>query len=272
MQQAQMQPVMVPMHPQMMPPGVVMVMPSQAGMGFQQMDSFAPWPVGMMPMGLPPGAMPIALAGVPGPMGVPSSYAAAPVMQEVPASSPAMSSSGGMMSDSCATRSGAPPPPPQPQTLNREKSVRSQCERFCWTVDARKLKGADKVAVSPPFDMQFGDHTATFKMMIYPTVTNDGKGGASFKKAKGKGSIQVKCEAELADYLNGTVTYRLCIGSTSAAGDRKSEPHRGPVKHNFSTSGVSSLQKDMEEWDFMKVIDEASQTFVVCLEVMWDSC
>ncbi|CAE8669697.1 unnamed protein product [Polarella glacialis] len=67
---------------------------------------------------------------------------------------------------------GAPPLAPQPQTLTRAFSVKSGFFRVHWTVDARKLRGNDKQAVSPPFELSFGSQfpNVTFKMMIYPKV------------------------------------------------------------------------------------------------------
>jgi len=170
--------------------------------------------------------------------------------------------------------SSAPPPPtpdassdagaPQPQTLTRTFSINSACFRVHWVVDARKLRGNDKQAVSPPFELSFGSQfpNVTFKMMIYPKIVNDSKGGASFKKAKGRGYVQLKCEAELSEAI-ANVSFRISIGS----GDKHEEP-RGPVSHNFSSSAVCGLPKDLEEWDFASVVDQESMTFVVCLEIV----
>lgn len=56
-----------------------------------------------------------------------------------------------------------------------------------------------------------------------------------------------------------TLRYRLSIGS---------QPPRGPVDHDFLSSAVSGLPQEEEEWDFSKVVDSESMTFVVCLEMM----
>lgn len=152
----------------------------------------------------------------------------------------------------------------QPQTLTRAYSTNSGYFRVHWTVDARKLRGNDKQAVSPPFDLYFGHDCpqVTFKMMIYPKIVNDAKGGASFKKARGRGFVQLKCEAEMReDFAN--VSFRISIGS----GPNMQEP-RGPVQHNFSGSAVGGLPREQEEWDFSNVVEQDSQTFVVCLEIM----
>lgn len=152
---------------------------------------------------------------------------------------------------------------PQPQTLDRHFSIASGNHRIHWTVDGRKLRGNDKQAVSPPFELPFGSYpSVTFKMMIYPKAVNEGKGGASFKKAKGRGYIQLKCEAELNEAI-ANVAFRISIGS----GDQR-QPPRGPVYHNFSMSAVCGLPKDNDEWDFHQVVDRDSMTFLVCLEIV----
>mmetsp|Transcript_87962 Transcript_87962/g.247144 ORF Transcript_87962/g.247144 Transcript_87962/m.247144 type:complete len:458 (-) Transcript_87962:88-1461(-) len=153
---------------------------------------------------------------------------------------------------------------PQPHTLTRDLSVSSGNHRIHWTVDARKLRGNDKQAVSPPFELSFGAGfpSVIFKMMIYPKVVSDSKGGASFKKAKGHGFVQLKCEAELQESV-ANVDWRISIGS----GERLQAP-RGPVTHNFALSAVSRLAREQEEWNFNEAVDPESSTFVVCLEII----
>merc|ERR1712187_757942 len=133
-------------------------------------------------------------------------------------------------------------PMPQPQTLTLQR-IRCGHFRICWTVDARKLRGNDKQAVSPPFDLSFGTRlpNVTFKMMIYPKIIHAEKGGASFKKARGKGHIQLKCESEL-PAGSAKVSFCLSIGSKNSM-----KTPRGPVFHDFSSSAVCGLS---EEWDF----------------------
>eukprot|EP00437_Effrenium_voratum_P019734 CAMPEP_0181454436 /NCGR_PEP_ID=MMETSP1110-20121109/30236_1 /TAXON_ID=174948 /ORGANISM="Symbiodinium sp., Strain CCMP421" /LENGTH=412 /DNA_ID=CAMNT_0023578779 /DNA_START=64 /DNA_END=1302 /DNA_ORIENTATION=+ len=161
-----------------------------------------------------------------------------------------------------------PPAPPQPQTLTRAFSVKSGFFRVHWTVDGRKLRGNEKQTVSPPFELSFGPKfpSVTFKMMIYPEMVNEGKGGCCFRKSKGRGYVQIKCEAELEESV-AWVSFRISIGS----GNKTVGP-RGPRYHNFSQSAVTGLEegpsKDEHIWDFTEVLDEVSQTFVVCLEIV----
>jgi len=152
--------------------------------------------------------------------------------------------------------------PPMPQTLQRSTSVSTRAARIEWTVDARKLRGNDKSAVSPPFELTCGGRTLPFRMMIYPKQVNDQKGGASFKKSRGKGTVTVKCEADLTQ-LTTPLQFRIYVG----AGANRQTP-RGPVEHDFSASAVCTLPKDVEEWDFSEARDAVSSTFVVGLEVL----
>jgi len=174
-------------------------------------------------------------------------------------------------SDAAAASSSAPaaasapvlavPAAPQPQTLMRSFSLSTCNVRIQWHVDARKLRGNDKQAVSPPFELSFGNQLVTFKMMLYPKVVSDAKGGASFKKAKGTGFVQLKCEAELSEDV-AQVKFRIGIGNGSLA------ERRGPISHNFSQSAVCGLPKDQEEFDFPSVIDADSMTFLIVLEIV----
>jgi len=106
----------------------------------------------------------------------------------------------------------------------------------------------------------------TFKMMILPKANSDRRGGASFRKSGGRGIVQVKCEAQTSEFSGGSLTFRIAAGKNFDDAKRKSS--RRAVKHNFTKSLVCALQEEHEEWDFRQMVDEASQTFVVCLEVL----
>lgn len=135
-----------------------------------------------------------------------------------------------------------------------------------WTVDAKKLRGTDKVAVSPPFKVD-GAEGNSFKMMLYPMMVNEKKGGASFKKAKGKGFVQLKCETVDEDTL-GTVKLSASVGS-GREDSAWQNPLDDEVRHNFGECGVCSLQPKNEDdhWNFLNAVDEPSQTFAVRLQL-----
>lgn len=152
--------------------------------------------------------------------------------------------------------------PPMPQTLQRSTSVSSRATRIEWIVDSRKLRGNDKQAVSPSFDLTCGGRQLPFKMMIYPKQVTEQKGGASFKKSKGRGSVTIKCEADV-HHGSTPLKFRIYTGQGTSK-----QPPRGPVEHDFSASAVCMLPRNIEEWDFQEVVDRASGVFVVGLEVL----
>lgn len=126
-----------------------------------------------------------------------------------------------------------------------------------WQVDARKLESQDKQTVSPSFVVDLPViGPQPFKLALYPTITSDSKRGASFKKAKGKGKVVLKCEAQLPTTVP-EIGFRIGIGR----GDKIQRP-RVPVAHNFSEQSMKGLDKTEEEWDFHAAVD-GSGTFVV---------
>lgn len=166
---------------------------------------------------------------------------------------------------------------PQPQTLSLHQVSGSMYSyQVVWTVDARKLKGNDKQAVSPPFALHFSEQhrNVTFKMMMCPKGKDEGKGGgpgsSTFKKTDGMGIIQLKCEGDLSS-TNSSVRFRLAThNKLTSQRTELSELQWFPtefVQHNFSHSALCGLPKSNDVWDFAKVIDKDSMTFNVYLWV-----
>jgi len=151
---------------------------------------------------------------------------------------------------------------PKPQTLSCNYQTDLGVFEVQWFVDARKLRGKDKLAVSPNFELPLGLHgtaRAVFKLMINAKSTADRKGGACFKEAKGRGTIQLKCQTDLSE-ASGDASFSIAIGSGVRA-----QKKRGPIAHNFASNAVRGLLEE-EEWDFATVIDDESLTFLVKLE------
>lgn len=153
---------------------------------------------------------------------------------------------------------------PQPQMLRCKRSPHG-VYRVTWVLDARKLKGNDKQAVSPAFALRLGHgdrkREATFKMMIYPKSSGDATQGAGcFKKARGHGAIQLKCEAAIAEEF-AQVTYQMSIGNRS-----KMQPQRAGA-HNFAHSAVCGLPKGKDLWNFNSAVDTSTMLFFVILEI-----
>merc|ERR1719408_638168 len=93
------------------------------------------------------------------------------------------------------------------------------CTHVHWAVDARKLEGQDKQAVSQVFLVELPGHGPTpFKLVLYPKATNDGKHGAGFKKAKGHGRVVLKCEAQLPESASD-ISFRIGVGRAGKGSD-----------------------------------------------------
>eukprot|EP00927_Polykrikos_kofoidii_P033639 TRINITY_DN28462_c0_g1_i1.p1 TRINITY_DN28462_c0_g1~~TRINITY_DN28462_c0_g1_i1.p1 ORF type:complete len:572 (-),score=118.72 TRINITY_DN28462_c0_g1_i1:298-2013(-) len=168
-----------------------------------------------------------------------------------------------------------PAPPPQPQTMMQTVCSKTNTRRIYWTVDAAKLHGSDRIVVSPAFEIPLFS-PAEFKMMLSP------RAGGSFRKAKGHGVVQLKLEAygrELEQTKPLTFSMTIGNGGTGvgvsnrlASAKRRDEhpPPRGPVQHDFNNGWLCGLPRGQDVWDFNQVVDVASQTFYICIEVLVD--
>jgi len=149
----------------------------------------------------------------------------------------------------------------QPQALTLAQSNEGTL-LVRWTVDARKLRSNDKQAVSPSFDISsFGNvPMASFKMIMYPKATIGVHGGACFKKAGGRGILQLKCESDLRD-THTNLTFRFAIGRGSA--------RQGPCRsftHDFAANAMAEACRSVM-WNFEEVVNQESMTFDVELEI-----
>lgn len=106
-----------------------------------------------------------------------------------------------------------------------------------WTLPGSKLKSGDQKAVSLPFELLLGSGCREkFKLMLFPKVSFDGKGGRSFKKSKGKGYLQLKCEADSVS-AGSTIMFRFYVDGQRAASSCM-------VTHDFSKHAVCAMPKD----------------------------
>lgn len=155
-------------------------------------------------------------------------------------------------------------PPQRDAILQRVFSCSSLVYRIRWTVDSRKLKRSDREAVSPIFELSFAG-PVEFSMILKPRAVDDAFRGASFKKAQGWGSIELKCRGDVDTLTNPVLTFRLGVGSHS--NPKKQQRFRGPVTHDFRDRPICGLEGMNEWWDFQRSVDKQRQSFVVCLEV-----
>jgi len=130
--------------------------------------------------------------------------------------------------------------------------ARAEPLRVQWPVDSKKLRCRDKQVVSPSFEVFPG---CSFKLMLKPKAMGDKKHQEGFQRAKGWGSVELKCVegASVAPALQ----FWISVGDGS---------FRGPVTHDFSESTVSGLTKGEESFNFASAVDGKSSTFLVSLQ------
>jgi len=121
-----------------------------------------------------------------------------------------------------------------------------------WPVDSKKLRGRDKQVVSPSFEIFPG---CSFKLMLKPKVMGDKKHQEGFQRARGWGSVELKCVegASVAPALK----FWISVGDGSP---------RGPVTHDFGETTVAGLAKGEESFHFASEVDEKSSMFLVSLQ------
>uniref|UniRef100_A0A7S2L4Z9 PDZ domain-containing protein n=1 Tax=Zooxanthella nutricula TaxID=1333877 RepID=A0A7S2L4Z9_9DINO len=67
-----------------------------------------------------------------------------------------------------------------------------------WDVDARRFAGHDTTVVSPAFVMDLpGFGPQHFKVVVHSATTRNSRGGTGFRMAKGRGRVELKCDARL---------------------------------------------------------------------------
>merc|ERR1719264_718397 len=150
------------------------------------------------------------------------------------------------------------------QSLEVERDAANGTHRIWWVLDARKLSGSNREAVSPIFELVFATGLVQFKMILRSAVVDALRGGGSFKRAKGRGSVEVRCLEHLDDADDQLVRFRLAVGAMHRWG----EEARGPVAHRFSQRTFCSLPEEIREWDFCRHVDRETHTFDVCLEIL----
>lgn len=170
----------------------------------------------------------------------------------------------------CASAMQSPPPAPLvpvdlPQRCAGNESDAAQklqvsnCDNsvtITWPVDARKLSSKDTVIVSPSFHLLPG-RTAPFRIMLQPKQVSSKKGGQSWTRAKGVGSLQLKCESALEE--SAPVALSVSVG------------HFGrptALKHDFAAAGVVHVSPEdkREDWNFHTAVDPEWQSFTIHID------
>ena len=160
---------------------------------------------------------------------------------------------------------------PRPGALD-QTSMASGSLRIRWCVDGQKLDSHAEKLISPEFRLgaNFGGgekdgengESQPFRIMLLATQTG-GKHGAGFKKAKGRGNIEIKC---LGSYEGPSISLLVTVGS----GSRKQKA-RELVKHNFGEKSCCPLAKggrDPFVWDLKAALSKETKCVEVCIEVL----
>jgi len=131
--------------------------------------------------------------------------------------------------------------------------------KITWVVDAKRLQTKDRMLVSPAFELPMG-RPIPFRLMVQPKDVSHGKGGESFAKARGFGSIQLKCEEAFMEHVAGptVLAFRLAVGTAT---------WRGPVRHDFAAASAMGLPVGRHIWNFRTAVDSVSQTVTILLDV-----
>jgi len=130
----------------------------------------------------------------------------------------------------------------------------------CWKVEACKLRGSDKQAVSPTFAVPLGasSQSMQLRIVIYSKAPGSKK-PAAFRSSEGKGYIQVKCES---DTLGRSAPVRVLM---SVGNGTQAQPARGPIQHDFFRNAICGLPKGEDMWDFSLSVESESKTFPIWL-------
>lgn len=127
-----------------------------------------------------------------------------------------------------------------------------------WVVEAKKVKGKNRSAVSPPIEVRSSSgEWAKITISLSPL------GGKNFLDSKGCGKAKLKCETDLAVGERSSLAFSL--GLCSGCGDDKPVAKGGPIIWDLSRSTTCELPEDQQAWDLGAFAD--SQTLAVCVEL-----
>mmetsp|Transcript_44690 Transcript_44690/g.83442 ORF Transcript_44690/g.83442 Transcript_44690/m.83442 type:complete len:415 (-) Transcript_44690:203-1447(-) len=127
-----------------------------------------------------------------------------------------------------------------------------------WFVDGRQLSTATVRLVSSQFQLKIpGCGSVPFKVVLQATeVCNRSKGG--FRRAKGTGSIALKCEADDArPYPKLHISFHVGMGA-------QQQPPRS-VTHEFTEQSCCCLSEAEKEWDLRMSVDEETSALLVSI-------
>jgi len=127
-----------------------------------------------------------------------------------------------------------------------------------WHVEKRWLSSDNRLITSPSFLIPLGEGQSetSCKLILHAQ-------GASFKKARGHGHFNLKCDSDLLANVN--VTFTMGLGP-------KEQAARGPVLHSFADSATCSLPQEQEEWDLRASLMKQSKTVPLRVQIAPVTC
>jgi hypothetical protein len=144
--------------------------------------------------------------------------------------------------------------------LQWELNSRGDVHRVRWTVRTTEVSSTNRELVSHPFELNVGGPVSC-RLILCPKVDASG-GSTSFKRAKGKGVVMLKCT----DSVSTHTKVKFHIAVCSAASENR-QP-RGPVTHDFLEKPIAHLPTGSDIWNFKRFCNESTDTFTVCLDIL----
>lgn len=138
----------------------------------------------------------------------------------------------------------------RPGTL--ETSTVGSKEVVRWSVDGARFDSHQERILSPEFSLQFPGQPEpfSFRMVILATQTG-GKHGAGFRKAKGRGSLELKCQSTVPSNVPN-VAFSMSMGLPGHHGYQVASK---TIWHNFVDKTCCPLRNGEElDWDFKQSV------------------
>lgn len=131
---------------------------------------------------------------------------------------------------------------------------------FTFNIPSRQLESRNTTAVSNCFEIPFDGVSIPFRIHATAQQTHQRRNGRCFRKAKGHGTLELKCESS--DTKLPCVVFSLRVGV-----DKEEQPSRGPIEHDFSQSSIGRLPADLETWDLLAAVSLGASGCPVTLVV-----
>jgi len=139
--------------------------------------------------------------------------------------------------------------------------VPDDCFRFTFTFHQSKLVSRERMVVSDSFGIPLKLIHVPFRILLTATYVHHKRHGQSFKTARGRGKLQLKCEDGNPSDDMPPLSFSFQVGSDC----RK----RGPVIHNFAHNPIGGLLQGEDEWDFASAAEPETGSVHISLEATW---